>query len=110
MILSTLRELYVSSNGDKWEITEDDDKRLFIRHTPSEASGGRQRILTIGSFLEPGLGGLEQEHSRSLSRTVTCSSILQGPSSISRDPPRKFSGFHEQRAEGVRVGPNTTGN
>jgi hypothetical protein len=61
MILFTLRELYVSSNGDKWEITEDDDKRLFIRHTPSEASGGRQGILTIESFLEPGLGGPEQE-------------------------------------------------
>ena len=53
-------EVVISSNGDKWEITEDDDKRLFIRHTPSEASGGRQRILTIESFLEPGLGGPEQ--------------------------------------------------
>jgi hypothetical protein len=61
MILVTLRELYVSSNGDKWEITEDDDKRLFIRHTPNEASGGRQRILTIESFLTPEHSGPQQE-------------------------------------------------
>jgi hypothetical protein len=61
MILTTLRELYVSSNGDKWEITEDDDKRLFIRHTPNEASGGRQRILTIGSLLAPEHSGPQQE-------------------------------------------------
>lgn len=61
MILFTLRELYVSANGDKWEITEDDDKRLFIRHTPNEASGGRQRILTIDEFLEPGQSGPQQE-------------------------------------------------
>ena len=61
IILITLRELYVSSNGDKWEITEDDDKRLFIRHTPNEASGGRQRILTVESFLESGQVGPQQE-------------------------------------------------
>jgi hypothetical protein len=36
MILNTLRELYVSSNGDKWELTEDDEKRFFIRHTDSQ--------------------------------------------------------------------------
>lgn len=61
MILVTLRELYVNSNGDKWEITEDDDKRLFIRHTPKEPSGGSQRILTIESFLTPEHSGPQQE-------------------------------------------------
>jgi hypothetical protein len=61
MILVTLRELYVNSNGDKWEITEDDEKRLFIRHTPNEASGGRPRIVTIESFLAPEHSGPQQE-------------------------------------------------
>ena len=60
MILSDLRELYVSSNGDKWELTEDEVKRLFIRHTPNEASGGRQSIMTIGSFLQPEHDGPQQ--------------------------------------------------
>jgi hypothetical protein len=53
MILFTLRELYASSNGDKWELTEDDDKRFVIRHTPNLASGGRQSFMTLASFLQP---------------------------------------------------------
>ncbi len=61
MILITLLELYVSGDGEKWEITEDDDKRLFIRHTRNEASGGRQCILTIDSFLTPEHSGPQQE-------------------------------------------------
>ena len=61
MILVTLRELYVSSSGEKWEITEDDDKRLFIRHTPNEACGGRQRIVTVESFLTPEHSGPQQD-------------------------------------------------
>lgn len=61
MILFTLRELYVSSNGDKWEVAEDDDKRLFIRHTPNLASGGRQSIMTIAAFLQPSQAGPQQD-------------------------------------------------
>src|SRR5690349_2844535 len=61
MVLVTLRELYVSSNGDKWEITEDEDKRLFIRHTPNQASGGRQRILTTDTFLTSEHSGPQQD-------------------------------------------------
>lgn len=42
MILFTLRELYLSANGDKWEVAEDDDKRL--------SSGIRQtRLLTANN-------------------------------------------------------------
>ena len=61
MILTTVREIYVSSNGDKWELAEDDEKRLFIRHTPNEASGGRQSIVTLASFLQPHRAGPEQD-------------------------------------------------
>jgi hypothetical protein len=61
MILFTLRELYLSPNGDKWEVAEDDDKRLFIRHTPNLASGGRQSIMTLASFLQPDHAGPQQD-------------------------------------------------
>ena len=61
MILFTLRELYVSSNGDKWEVAQDDDKRRFIRHTPNLASGGRQSIMTLASFLQPDQAGPQQD-------------------------------------------------
>jgi hypothetical protein len=61
MTLITLQELYVSSNGDKWEVAQDDDKRLFIRHTPNLASGGRQSIMTLASFLQPDQAGPQQD-------------------------------------------------
>jgi hypothetical protein len=61
MILVTLRELYLSSNGDKWEFAEEDEKRLFVRHTPNEASGGRQSIMTMASFLQPDQAGPQQD-------------------------------------------------
>jgi hypothetical protein len=61
MILFTLRELYVSPNGDKWEVAEDDDKRLFIRHTPNLASGGRQSIMTLASFLQADQASPQQD-------------------------------------------------
>jgi hypothetical protein len=61
MILVQLRELHVSNDGQKWEITEDDDKRLFIRYTPNPATGGWQRILTVESFLSPEHSGPQQD-------------------------------------------------
>ncbi len=61
MILVQIRELYVSDDGQKWDITEDDDKRLFIRYTPKPASGGWQRILTVESFLSPEHSGPQQD-------------------------------------------------
>jgi hypothetical protein len=61
MILFTLRELYVSSSGDKWEVAEDDDERLFIRYTSNVASDGRQSIMTLASFLQPDQAGPQQD-------------------------------------------------
>ena len=66
MILKTLLQLYVSSNGEKWELTEDDEKHFFIRHTPNEASGGRQSIMTLAAFLLPDQGGPPQQVLRDL--------------------------------------------
>jgi hypothetical protein len=61
MILATRRELHLNSEGDKWEITEDEEKRLFIRYTPNPAGGGRQRILTMEEFLSPEHCGPQQD-------------------------------------------------
>ena len=61
MILVTLLELYVNSDGDKWELTEDDEERLFIRYTPNAASGGIQRISTMEAFLSPEQQGPPQD-------------------------------------------------
>jgi len=66
MILVQVRELYVNDEGEKWEITEDDDKRLFIRYTPKPGSGGWQRILTVDSFLSPEHSGPQQESFKKL--------------------------------------------
>ena len=66
MILKALQQLYVSSNGDKWELTEDDEKHFFIRHTPNEASGRRQSIMTLAAFLLPDQGGPPQQVLREL--------------------------------------------
>lgn len=66
MILNTLHELYVSSNGDKWELAEDDEKRFFIRHTPNEASAGRQSIMTLAAFLQPDQAGPQQQALKNL--------------------------------------------
>jgi hypothetical protein len=81
VILSTVRELHVSSNGDKWELTEDDENRLFIRHTPNEASGGRQSIMTLASFLQPDHEGPQQDALKQL--------IEDGELVLSPTPPKQ---------------------
>jgi hypothetical protein len=67
MILFTLRELYLSPSGDKWEVAEDDDKRLFIRHTQNAASGGRQSIMTLALALQSDQAGPRQDALNKLS-------------------------------------------
>jgi hypothetical protein len=81
VILSTVRELHVSSNGDKWELTEDDEKRFFIGHTPNEASGGRQSIMTLASFLQPDHQGPQQDALKQL--------IENGELVLSPTPPKQ---------------------
>lgn len=76
MTLITLQELYVSSNGDIWEVAQDDDKRLFIRHTPNLASGGRQSIMTLASFLQPDQAGPQQD---ALNKLIETGQLLIWP-------------------------------
>jgi len=46
------RELYVSSNGDRWFLARDPGSgRVFVQHEPNAASGGRRAEFEIGEFL-----------------------------------------------------------
>ncbi len=61
MTLQT-RELYRSSSGDRWQLARDPDSgRVFIKHEPNLASGGRESHIEIGTFLSGGHGPEHQE-------------------------------------------------
>lgn len=51
MAVSSLRELYTSSNGDRWEAGRDELGRLVIVHTPNVSSGGKPKLMDVGAFL-----------------------------------------------------------
>jgi hypothetical protein len=49
------RELYHSSNGDRWYLVRDPDfERVFIRHQANLPSGGHTADIEIGAFLNRG--------------------------------------------------------
>jgi hypothetical protein len=55
------RELYRSSNGDRWYLARDPESgRVFIRHKANIPSGGQTADVEIGTFL--GSGGHGPEH------------------------------------------------
>jgi hypothetical protein len=55
------REIYSSSNGDRWLLVRDGND-LFVRHHPNEASGGKPSRREIGAFLaSQGHGPQHQE-------------------------------------------------
>lgn len=46
------RDLYRSSNGDRWLLVRDQDSgRVFIRHEPNMSSGGQPSETAVGDFL-----------------------------------------------------------
>jgi hypothetical protein len=46
------RDLYRSSNGDRWSLVRDlDSGRVFIRHEPNMSSGGQTSETAVGDFL-----------------------------------------------------------
>ncbi len=56
------RELYASTNGDRWLLARDPGTgRVFVRHEPNLASGGRATELGIGEFLARDAGGPEHQ-------------------------------------------------
>jgi hypothetical protein len=56
------RELYASANGDRWLLACDPGSgRVFVRHEPNAASGGRTAEFEIGEFLARGGHGPEHQ-------------------------------------------------
>ena len=54
---ATEKELYRSSNGDRWYLVlEPGSNRVFVRHLPNRASGGRSSLMEVRDFLSEGHG------------------------------------------------------
>ena len=57
-----IRELYHSANGDRWCLANDSASgRVFVRHEPNLASGGKISDIDIGAFLSRGGQGPEKQ-------------------------------------------------
>jgi hypothetical protein len=55
-------ELYQSANGDRWCLVHDSaGGRVFVRHEPNLASGGRISDIDISAFLGQGGQGPEKQ-------------------------------------------------
>jgi len=49
--------IYRSSNGDVWYLAPDvETNRLWVRHQPNRASGGRSSLVDLDTFLSEGQG------------------------------------------------------
>jgi hypothetical protein len=56
------RQLYQSSNGDRWLLVRDPATgRMFVRHEANLASGGQVTDTEIGNFLTEGGTGPEKQ-------------------------------------------------
>ena len=54
------RELHAGSDRDRWFLARDPEfGRVFVRHEPNAASGGRMGEFGIGEFLTRGAHGPE---------------------------------------------------
>ena len=51
--------LYCSSSGDCWYLVRDGE-RVFVRHEPNVASGGRASYIELETFLAGGHGPEQQ--------------------------------------------------
>jgi hypothetical protein len=57
-----MRELYQSSNGDRWHLVRQTDTgRPYVSHEANQASGGKKSYIEIGAFLVGGHGPEQQE-------------------------------------------------
>ena len=56
------KELYHSSNGDRWHLARDlDTGQVFVRHQANLPSGGHVADIEVGVFLSQGKGPEQQE-------------------------------------------------
>ncbi len=53
----TEREIYRSSNGDRWDLVQErGSDRGYVRHQPNRASGGQSSLTDVREFLAEGHG------------------------------------------------------
>ena len=80
------RELYASSNGDRWFLVrEGDSGRVLVLHLPNAASGGRTSQIEIGAFLNRDARGPEHQALMRLIGTLVEASS-DAPRSSPHDP------------------------
>jgi hypothetical protein len=56
MPASLITELYISPNGDRWDLGKDSTGNLIVSHHPSKPSGGRPSEVALDVFLAHGRG------------------------------------------------------
>lgn len=55
------RELYVSSNGDRWLLAREASGRIAVLHEANVPSGGATTRIELADFLKRGYGPEQQE-------------------------------------------------
>jgi hypothetical protein len=55
------KTLYVSENGDRWDLLRNPDGEIFVRHTGNVSSGGHVADMGLGIFLTLGRNGPEHQ-------------------------------------------------
>ena len=66
-----MRELYASSNGDRWDLVVDATTgHTLVRHTANEPSGGHVVDMALPIFLSLDSGGPEHQALWTLIRTL----------------------------------------
>jgi hypothetical protein len=93
------REIYRSSNGDRWFLARDrETRRVFIRHEANAPSGGQLTDIDIGEFL--GGGQRHPEHQALLHLIET---LLDSNPDVSKElERRRTQRFHNGPASSLR--------
>jgi hypothetical protein len=59
---TSTREIYASSNGDRWLLVGDRVSRdLLVRHIPVASSGGQTSDVDLGSFMSVNSGSPQHQ-------------------------------------------------
>jgi hypothetical protein len=67
-----MRELYTSSNGDRWDLVVDASSgHTFVRHTANQSSGGNVADMALWTFLSLDRSGPEHQALWALLRTLS---------------------------------------
>ena len=61
MAASPIKELYVSPNGDRWILGENQGGELVVCHDPNKRSGGAPSEIALDVFLSHGGQGPEYQ-------------------------------------------------